>query len=207
MVSELNNIKIATKKSKPLLDMLVVRKQNKIYQFHSFILTNVCICSSLVYANFAAFRYDTELNGDETSGLVEHQPFHYDDEKLIFWKNFAFGVEMYMLLDFLLQFCLEYPTESLNHVYQLKETAIHYAYGEMIYDLLPLIPFHLIFKFKYSRLLFVIKNIRIKKSFILLDTRRFRHMKGVYFKSRLDKFCTQEEIAENQDDDYNEIMA
>jgi hypothetical protein len=77
----------------------------------------------------------------------------------------------------------------------------------MIYDLLPLIPFHVIFKFKYSRLLFLIKNIRIKKSIILLDTKRFNHMKSAFFHTRLGKFCADEQSAENQDDDYNEIMA
>ena len=103
-----------------------------------------------------------------------------------------------MLFDFIVQFCLEYTCLETNKpVKKLLKTALHYIYGEMIYDLLPLIPFHLMIKFKYSRLLFLIKNIRIKKSFILLDTQRFNHMKSVYFQSRLDSFCAEPKIADN----------
>ena len=49
-------------KRKNLSDYLVVSKSNKLYFYWNFWLTLVCISSSIIYAYYAAFRYDVEVN-------------------------------------------------------------------------------------------------------------------------------------------------
>jgi len=63
--------------------------------------------------------------------------------------------------------------DKTEPVRELSKTAMRYAQNEMFFDLIPLIPFQFIFFFKYSRLFFVIKCFRIKKSMALLDTGKF----------------------------------
>ena len=66
---------------------------------------------------------------------------------------------------------------------------MRYAQNEMVYDLIPLIPFQFIFFFKYSRLFFVIKCFRIKKSMALLDTSKFMEIVKPIYQNRLEKAC------------------
>ena len=75
----------------------------------------------------------------------------------------------------------------------------------MIYDLVPLIPLQL-FHHKYSRLYFVLKCVRIKKSMALLDTGEFMRLIHVIYGARLKRDCENEYNRDNQDDDLNKIM-
>lgn len=88
---------------------------------------------------------------------------------------FFYVSESICFLDFLAQFCLEYQgLDDPNPVRQITLTAKRYASNEMMWDLIPLVPFAMFLKFKHSRLLFLIKTIRIKKSLSLLDTKKFK---------------------------------
>lgn len=84
-------------------------------------------------------------------------------------------------------------------------TAYRYAMNEMIYDLVPLIPLQL-FRHKYSRLYFVLKCVRIKKSMALLDTSEFMRLVHVIYHTKLMRDCANPDQAGNQDDDLNKIM-
>jgi len=77
-------------------------------------------------------------------------------------------------------------------VRNINLTAKRYANNEMMFDLIPLIPFTLFLRFKYSRLLFIIKSIRIKKSVKLLDTKKFIEIVKEFFDQELEKVCKDE---------------
>ena len=76
----------------------------------------------------------------------------------------------------------------------------------MINDLIPLVPLTLLFHFRYSRLFFLVKCIRISKSMKLLDTKAFMKSVKVYFNKTLEKACEDEEIANEIILDNNNIM-
>ena len=154
------------------LDCFVISQSNLIYQNTRIILTFVCIISSCVYAFFAAFRYDIE--SFQIISKEELTRNDFGDKQIEYFTYFFYAAEGVCFLDFLAQFCLEYQGfDDPNPVRQINLTAKRYAYNEMVYDLIPLIPFTMFLKFKHSRLLFLIKTIRIKKSLSLLDTKKF----------------------------------
>ena len=59
----------------------------------------------------------------------------------------------------------------------------------MMFDMIPLFPFTLIFKHKYSRLYFFIKCIRIKKCYQLLDTKKFNALLKKFLNKKLNEAC------------------
>ena len=88
----------------------------------------------------------------------------------------------------------------------LSKTAKRYFFNEMKYDLIPLIPFWYIVHFKYSRLFFLIKCVRIFKGLKLLDVAGF--MRGLHsmFGRRLKYLVKNPRTANDQDNDHNGIM-
>ena len=85
-------------------------------------------------------------------------------------------VESLFLLDFITSFFLEYMPqnqESLQPVRDVSKTAMRYAQNGMVRDLIPLIPFNMFLTFRYSKLFYFIKCMRIVKSIGLLDSKRF----------------------------------
>lgn len=111
-------------------------------------MTMVCIVSSLYYAFCTAFRYDVEipnndhLDSDHTEHEMSTNAKHdFTEKQLVFMTYAGLGIELFMFIDFLIQFCLEYKEmDSTEPVKQLAKTAMRYAQNEMIYDLIPLIP-------------------------------------------------------------------
>lgn len=119
-----------------------------------------------------------------------------------------YGIELIQLVDFVLQFCLEYKEiDKTEPVRELYKTAMRYANNEMIYDLIPLIPFQWMFHHRYSRLYFAIKCFRIKKSMSLLDTTKFMEVINAIYQKRLIRACEDPKLANDQVEDNNEIMA
>lgn len=97
------------------------------------------------------------------------------------------------LSDFLMQFFVEYfpkdTYESNQSIRSIEMTAQRYIKNEMLFDMVPLFPFTLLFKHKYSRLYFLIKCIRIKKCYQLLDTKKFNAILKKYLNDKLKKKC------------------
>jgi hypothetical protein len=150
----------------------------------------------MIYAFFAAFRFDVETwdqNEHNRAGDI-HQ---YDNEKIETFNKIFLISEGIFFIDFLTQFCLEYSSfDDTAPVRNINLTAKRYANNEMMFDLIPLVPFTLFLRFKYSRLLFIIKTIRIKKSVKLLDTKKFVEIVKEFFDQELQKVC-QDDKKEN----------
>ena len=73
-------------------------------------------------------------------------------------------LELIYLVDFGLSFLLQYvPEDSVNMipVNDISETSKHYIRTNMMRDLIPLIPFQYFLKFKFSKLFYLTKCIRI----------------------------------------------
>ena len=90
--------------------------------------------------------------------------------------------ELIFLIDMLLEFIVQYTDEQTNlPVKNISKIGIRYLQNDFIYDLLPLIPFNIIFTFKYSRLFFLIKCIRLLETYDMLDTGAFmRRIKLIF---------------------------
>mmetsp|Transcript_13798 Transcript_13798/g.21545 ORF Transcript_13798/g.21545 Transcript_13798/m.21545 type:complete len:124 (+) Transcript_13798:264-635(+) len=122
-----------------------------------------------MYAFFAAFRYDVEGEHNYTQHL-DTKLFIFSDEELEMLNWIYLGIEATYLLDFITLFLMEYQTqESHVPVRDIAKTAKRYFQTQMMSDLVPLIPFTEMLHFKYSRLFFLVKCIRINKSFRLLN--------------------------------------
>ena len=110
----------------------------------------VCIASSFVYAFLAAFYITKE--GTPLRALE------------IFF-------EVVCGIDILVKFILEYkPDDSIFMVRDLYKIAVNYVKTAFIYDLLPMIPFHIIFDGELVRLFHLIKIIRIRNGFELIGS-------------------------------------
>lgn len=138
----------------------------------------MCISSSIIYAYYAAFRYDIEANHSLGEGhpryIEAHAKHNFSNEQIEIMDDMMLVIESVMLIDFLIHFCLEYKEiDKTEPIRELSKTALRYAQNEMVYDLVPLIPFQFIFFFRYSRLFFLIKCFRTKKSLALLDASKF----------------------------------
>ena len=99
-----------------------------------------------MYAYFAAFRYDVEIKNNLDHNSPEFKAaaamHDFDHEQIDRMNLLMIIIELYQLLDFVLQFCLEYKEmDKIEPVRELYKTATRYAMNEMIYDLVPLIPF------------------------------------------------------------------
>ena len=66
-------------------------------------------------------------------------------------------------------------------VRDIKKIALKYLHDNLIIDLIPIIPYELIFEFNHSRLFFMIKCIRIQKSLHFLDVKTFTKNVKSYF--------------------------
>ena len=128
----------------------------------------ICVWSSFLYAFYGAFRYDIEEDVD-----LRYQKWT-EEESTIMW-NLQYLIEFVYTIDFIMQFFVNKTesNEQTEKVTEVSQTALKYFKTNMIWDLIPLFPFSSIFTFKNSRLVYLIKCMRITKSFNLLDNRKF----------------------------------
>ena len=77
---------------------------------------------------------------------------------------------LHMITGFLQEF---HPPGDLAPVRNLEVIFSHYVNGEFKYNLIPLIPFTEILKFRHSRLFYLIKLMRLRLCFELLSDKNF----------------------------------
>ena len=66
-----------------------------------------------------------------------------------------------------------HPPGTINPIRNMGIIANNYINGEFKYNLIPLIPFTEIFQFKHTRLLYLIKLMRLRLCFELLSDKNF----------------------------------
>lgn len=105
----------------------MIRRENKVFAFWSFINTIACLLSSYFYMYNAAF------------GIPENG----SSLKKVEWV-----FEIIFIVSFLLEFNVDYtPSDTHRRVRNHRLIALHYFRGTFFLDFLPLIPFEYIFDF------------------------------------------------------------
>ena len=99
------------------------------------------------------------------------------------------GIEICFFIDLLLGFVTEYTDDQRNLVQDVWKSGTRYLKNGFAYDFIPLIPCNLIFRFRYSRLLFMIKVFRLENTFNAIKHEvLMSYIKG-YFKKKLEKLA------------------
>ena len=86
-----------------IFDYFVISQRNILYQCFQLTLTNIAIISSLMYAYFAAFRYDREQRN-----FADYEQIGLDREIVRRLDRADFIFEMFYFIDFIIQFFVEY---------------------------------------------------------------------------------------------------
>ena len=111
-----------------------------------------------------------------------------------------------MLVSFVTSY---WDIDSNKMVVDYKKIANRYIRNGFLFDLITFIPFAFIVRFRFSRLLILIKCLRLQKLSKFLDMNTLmRQIKGVY-KTRLEKDMLDEQnedLARDMEDDKNKIV-
>ena len=148
-----------------LASAFIIDHRSGLYTFWHESLDALCIVSSFIYAHFAAQRHAPPVGSNmETAMLV---------------------IESIFLIDCLMTFIKNYknPNDPQGEpIRKLSDIFINYTKGDLMYDLIALMPFNLI-RMKRDRqyLLYCLKTIRLKRGFQNLDVMDYLNM----YKSRV----------------------
>ena len=147
------------------LKWIVISPENWFFHAWKIFVLFLSIISSLVYANFAAFREDVNFksfidyfHNDEYAIMIMHK-YSYNDIKLFNTVQLCF--EWFFLVEMLFGFITEYVDENNKSVRDIKKIGKRYLNEGFILDLIPLIPFNFFVHFKGSKYLFLLKSIRL----------------------------------------------
>jgi hypothetical protein len=94
-------------KMKSIFDFFVIRQTNIVHKNFQIFFSLVCICSSMIYVYFAAFRFDVEsFDTNYMQGNIRS----FTLEKLEKFEYIFYFSEGVCFIDFITQFCLEYQS-------------------------------------------------------------------------------------------------
>ena len=162
---------------------MIIRQDNFFYIIYNFLMALICIISSFMYAYLSAFGKMYE-NYD----LFESINF-YD---IIFSISFS--------IDMIIRFFIAYEDQNKKQILKFQEIAMNYLKHDFVFDLLTVVPIVRILdpnqisnhhdEINYTQeefddikihLIYLIKVIRIKKAYYLLDTSKFKKMVFQYY--------------------------
>jgi hypothetical protein len=150
------------------MDYFVINPHSMVYRLFRSLVVLCCLASSFVYAFYAAFRNDVDNDPSQ-----ENDPI-LEIENLDLIQYVFEGI---FLVDMLLKFILEYKDDfTSSHVHQVRDVSmisLRYLKTKFAYDLIPLIPFNMVFHFRYSRVFYLVKCMRLLDTFQVLDTGKF----------------------------------
>jgi len=120
--------------------------------FWNIFVMLMAILSSMAYANFAVFRKDLQFDNypEYLNDLAEdwHLMYYFSQPDIIFFNRMEIFVEIIFFLVFLMRFFTEYEDiETQVKVRDISKITKRYLSTEVIYDVLPLIPFGFLFSF------------------------------------------------------------
>jgi hypothetical protein len=91
-----------------------------------------------------------------------------------FFFQLELGIESIFALDCILKFFSEYVDDQSDIT--IRDHGLigqRYLKQGFMIDIIPLIPFFVVFKFKYARLLYLLKLFRILAILQMIDTKKF----------------------------------
>jgi hypothetical protein len=133
--------------------------------------------------------------------------YDFTEKDILLFNTIQMYTEGLYVFQIILNFITEYrPNNSMIKIRSLKKIAMRYFEGDLIWNLLPLIPFNWLIHFTNSRLLFCIKIMRLFAAFAMLDV-------SVFYKSIKDSnqrkrnlILQDENKREDQINDHNNIV-
>ena len=138
-----------------LSDVLIISHKGTFWMVWKIFILICIIISSFIYAALSAFRHN----------------------HLTRWQQNAF--EVVFLVDLLLHFNLDFPSSHKTASYAIREyvaIADNYIHGDLLEDLIPLIPLQLMsLERNRHHLFFAIKIMRIFKAFEYMNVSRLMH--------------------------------
>lgn len=147
-----------------------------------------CLLSSYVYTNIAAFRM--------------HK---YEDEAV---TQVYLAFEIFFFIDMIVQFFVERtPAGHTKPVRELEKLAVLYLKGDFIVDLIAILPLQIIEMNRNRHYLFLlVKCIRVRKCFRILQVRTIMQSIKKYYADRLTWLIeTDEQRANSTSEDQTQI--
>jgi hypothetical protein len=187
-------------------DYFIFSPKSLLFRVYLVFIVFLRIVSSLFYMGFAAYRKDVQ------GGHIVLHPAYYAEtlltpEEVQKMRFLELAFESIFCIDMLTNFFKEYQTnEDSLPVRSLERISRHYLQGQFIFDCIPLIPYSLMFEFKYCRLLYFLKSIRIFKSIEMLSDKVFMKELNDYNRARMVKCCQDPLIANDIIEDHSQIM-
>jgi hypothetical protein len=103
--------------------LLLISSKSLKYQFYNIFITFMCLISSMVYAYYAAFRYDVEE--DHASQNINLLSISMPESKTL--DKIELIIELIFLGDMIIRFCSEYtPIDSIYPVRDIILISKHY---------------------------------------------------------------------------------
>jgi hypothetical protein len=143
-------------------EWIVIDPMTMKYQIFKLIIIIDSIYSSLFYAVYAAFRSDLdyndhtkylELSNDTLINPITEEAIGSDFKQMMILESF-------FLCAIFLGFFTSYTDEHTgNIVKDIPKIADRYLHGQFVFDFITIFP--LFFRFKFSRLLILIKCLRL----------------------------------------------
>ena len=185
------------KKKRPLLDFLVVSKNNIVYKAIRFSNIFLYLVASFLYAFNAAFKISEKYFDKE-----EVDP----DLNIELLNSLELIIEVWFVVYIILNFFVEYVDEQNQVVRDIAKISQRYLKSKFAFHLLTVIPFTFFFDFKYTHLLYLIKVLRIIDTRELLDSNNFMSVVKASYNSKLQKIIEDPRLANDIDLDQNKIV-
>lgn len=152
-------------------ELITIDHKGDSYLYYNLFVTMCCLISSYIYVAIAAFR---RPNSEEINSAV-------------WWFEGIFVVDI--LINFLLTYDDQNLTTADQKEWDIRNTGTHYIQNNLWKDLLPTIPLQLMdMKNDRNQLFFLVKLMRLKKGFNILDEHKLMgQIKGIYTRNLKDK--------------------
>jgi hypothetical protein len=144
---------------------IIISPENAGYYYWKLSTLIMSIVSSIIYSNYAAFRFDVDYRGYIEYVENVNFGFNHMDKFTIFEIRHCNKVQLFFELFFFIEMIVSFITEYIDHnnrpVRDIFKISKKYFREGFIYDIIPLIPFNFFLHFRGSRFLFLIKTMRL----------------------------------------------
>lgn len=148
-----------------IMKNIIISPANAGFYYWEITVLITSIVSSMMYAMWAAFRYDVDYEGyveyyTQVNFATNHMN-KFTVQEIRHYNKIQIAFELYFLIEMMLGFITEYYDHNNKPVRDFYKISERYLRGGFIYDIIPLIPFNFLIHFESSRILFLLKTARL----------------------------------------------